>query len=139
MNRLAGMFLMSVALSASASSFNPAAELAKRTGLSVGEIETLVKDCDANQTSMNVCAWYDQVKAEHHLQMALKVKRAACPHCRDLSESSIADWQRQRDHICKETAQREWSNGSMEPAAESMCITADTKKKIEDISAKKCN
>jgi Lysozyme inhibitor LprI len=130
--------MAAASLSAYAVTFNPVQVLSQQSGLSPSDVTALIKDCSANQTSMNMCAWYDKIKVDHELSMILAKKRSACPHCIEYSKASIAKWQAQRDRVCKETAMKQWGDGSMEPAAESMCVTASTEQKIDSIRKSKC-
>lgn len=43
-------------------------EISARSGLPASEVNALLADCDSNQTSMNFCAWRDQIVAERELQ-----------------------------------------------------------------------
>lgn len=127
-----------MSLSACAAAFNPVATLSKQSGLSPNEVKALIKDCSANQTSMNMCAWYDKIKADHELHMLLVKKRSACPDSSRYSKATVAKWQAKRDRVCKDSAMKQWGGGSMEPAAESMCVTASTQEKIDNIRKSKC-
>jgi len=52
-------------------------------------------------------------------------------------EQKLAGWKVIRDRNCQESAKREWDGGSMQVAAQAMCITAETKRMIKKISMEK--
>lgn len=105
----------------------PADEIAARSGLPASQVQALLQDCDGNQTSMNVCAWRDQIVAERALQRAVDRHVGAHPDMKAAIESSIATWRKRRDASCDRSARKEWGEGSMLPAARAICATASTK------------
>lgn len=133
MKRLFGLALAVLATASAATDFNPAQALAQRTGIPATEIATVLKNCDANQTNMNLCAQFEQLKAEHALDVAAGQKQAACPHCKGASPQAMSAWRKQRDRACSDAAQKAWGNGSMRPAATAMCITAATQEKLKKL------
>ncbi|WP_242540457.1 lysozyme inhibitor LprI family protein [Trinickia mobilis] len=118
---------------------NPVDELAARSGLPASEVGALLSNCDADQTSMNFCAWRDQIVAEQELQRIVDQKSAASPDCGVTLKKKITAWKKNRDSSCKKSADREWHGGSMLPAAIAICATAETKRMTKAIRAKKCN
>ncbi|MBN3724275.1 lysozyme inhibitor LprI family protein [Burkholderia sp. Ac-20379] len=119
-----------LALCASTHAFaecSPADEIATRSGLPVSRIQAILQDCDANQTSMNFCAWRDQLVAERELQQAIDRHSDANPDRQRALESKMAKWKKARDASCDTSAREEWGSGSMRPAARATCATAATK------------
>jgi len=112
--------------------------LAQRSGLTPQEVVSLLASCDANPTSMRFCAWRDQLIAERRLQQLIDEKRTASPKCAAALAQKLAAWQKRRDQTCKQSAQRQWGNGSMLSAAEAMCQTDRTKQMTQSISANTC-
>ncbi|HLX02343.1 MAG TPA: lysozyme inhibitor LprI family protein [Trinickia sp.] len=117
---------------------NPVNELATRSGLPASEASALLSNCDADQTSMNFCAWRDQIVAEQELQRIVDQKSAASPACGIALEKKVVAWKKSRDISCKTSADQEWHGGSMLPAAIAICATAETKRMTKTIRAKKC-
>ncbi|HEX7683501.1 MAG TPA: lysozyme inhibitor LprI family protein [Trinickia sp.] len=134
--------LLLACLSASASASLHAqtltAELAERAGMRPSQVTALLATCDASQTSMKFCAWRDQLAAERTLQRAIDEKRAVAPQCAAALEQKVDAWRKRRDAICRESAESEWSNGSMLSAAIAMCATDRTKQMTRIISAQAC-
>jgi len=112
--------------------------LAQRSGLSPGEVVSLLASCDANPTSMKFCAWRDQLAAERTLQRLLDEKRTESPKCAAALEQKLTAWQKLRDKTCRESAAREWGDGSMLSAAVAMCETDRTKEMARSLSANSC-
>lgn len=50
----------------------PADEIAARSGLPASEVNALLAQCDSDQTSMNFCAWRDQLVAERELRQQVE-------------------------------------------------------------------
>jgi hypothetical protein len=57
-----------------AATVDPADVISRQSGLPVGEMRNMLKDCDANQMSLIFCAWRDRVVAEQRLQDAIDDK-----------------------------------------------------------------
>ncbi|WP_179403149.1 lysozyme inhibitor LprI family protein [Burkholderia guangdongensis] len=125
-------------LLASASAFagqTPAQEISARSGLPASEVDALLSDCDANQTSMNFCAWRDQLVAERELQQVVDRQSSEHPERKAALDAKMAKWRKARDASCQRAARKEWGNGSMRPAAQAVCATAATKKMTKRLSA----
>lgn len=112
--------------------------LAQRSGLTPPEVASLLSSCDANPTSMRFCAWRDQLIAERRLQQLIEEKRTASPKCAAALAQKLAAWQKRRDQTCKQSAIRQWGDGSMLSAAEAMCQTDRTKQMTQSLSANTC-
>lgn len=113
---------------------NPIVALSQRSGLPIKEITALLADCDANQTSMNFCAWRDQIMAEQELEHLIAQKSAGSDRCKLKIEHKINAWKKHRDSSCRRSAEKEWGSGSMLPTAIAICITAETKRMIKIIT-----
>ncbi|MXK59264.1 DUF1311 domain-containing protein [Burkholderia pseudomallei] len=126
-------------LLASASAFaeqTPADEISARSGLPASEVNALLADCDSNQTSMNFCAWRDQLVAERELQQVVDQQISEHPARKAALEAKVAKWKKARDASCEKSARKEWGDGSMRPAAQAICATAATKKMTKKLSRK---
>ncbi|KVT87052.1 hypothetical protein WK59_09445 [Burkholderia ubonensis] len=133
MTKLAFLLL----LLASATAFaerTPADEISARSGLPASEVSALLADCDSNQTSMNFCAWRDQIVAERELQQVVDQQVSEHPERKAALEAKIAKWKKARDASCEKSARKEWGEGSMRPAAQAICVTASTKKMTKRLS-----
>lgn len=113
----------------------PADEIAARSGLPASEVNALLADCDSNQTSMNFCAWRDQIVAERELQQVVEQQESDHPERKATLDARIAKWKKARDASCEKSARKEWDGGSMLPAARAICATAATKKMTKKLSA----
>ncbi|MBO7755566.1 lysozyme inhibitor LprI family protein [Burkholderia pseudomallei] len=125
-------------LLASANAFaeqTPADEISARSGLPASEVSALLADCDSNQTSMNFCAWRDQLVAERELQQVVDQQISEHPERKTALEAKVAKWKKARDASCEKSARKEWNDGSMRPAAQAICATASTKKMTKKLSA----
>ncbi|KVP94271.1 hypothetical protein WL02_05520 [Burkholderia ubonensis] len=125
-------------LLASATAFaeqTPADEISARSGLPASEVSALLADCDSNQTSMNFCAWRDQIVAERELQQVVDQQVSEHPERKAALEAKIAKWKKARDASCEKSARKEWGEGSMRPAAQAICVTASTKKMTKRLSS----
>ncbi|WP_322065871.1 lysozyme inhibitor LprI family protein [Burkholderia ubonensis] len=125
-------------LLASANAFaeqSPADEISARSGLPASEVSALLADCDSNQTSMNFCAWRDQIVAERELQQVVDQQVSQHPERKAALEAKVAKWKKARDASCEKSARKEWDDGSMRPAAQAICATASTKKMTRKLSA----
>jgi uncharacterized protein YecT (DUF1311 family) len=103
------------------------AELARQSGLPESELAELLKDCNANQMSMNFCARRDYVAAEMKLDRVVMDKINRQPECRQPLERKLANWRSSRDKGCERMAAKEYGNASMKPMAQAMCMEAETK------------
>ena len=113
----------------------PADEIAARSGLPASEVSALLSDCDSSQTSMNFCAWRDQIVAERELQQVVDKQIREHPERRAALEAKLAQWKKARDASCEKSARREWGYGSTRPAAQATCATAVTKTMTKKLSA----
>lgn len=104
------------------------AELARQTGLPESELAELLKDCEANQTSMTFCARRDQVAAEMKLDRVISDKIKQQPECRTAIEQRLTKWRSGRDKGCERSAANEYGKGSMKPMAQAMCLKAETER-----------
>jgi uncharacterized protein YecT (DUF1311 family) len=116
----------------------PVNEIANRSGLPASEVAAALSNCEANQTSMNLCAWRDQIVAEQKLEHAVDAIAGSSTTCRKTLERKIAAWKKRRDANCTRSASDEWGNGSMLPTAVSMCKTAETERMRKAIGSEKC-
>ncbi|KVN94447.1 lysozyme inhibitor LprI family protein [Burkholderia ubonensis] len=124
-------------LLASATAFaeqTPADEISARSGLPASEVSALLANCESNQTSMNFCAWRDQIVAERELQQVVDQQVSEHPERKAALEAKIAKWKKARDASCEKSARKEWGEGSMRPAAQAICVTASTKKMTKRLS-----
>jgi uncharacterized protein YecT (DUF1311 family) len=113
----------------------PADELSARSGLPASDVNALLANCDANQTSMNFCAWRDQIVAERELQQIVEQRERAHPERKAALDARIKKWKKARDASCEKSAERAWDGGSMRPTAQAICATAATKKMTKKLSA----
>jgi uncharacterized protein YecT (DUF1311 family) len=123
---------------ASASAFadqTPTDEISARSGLPASEVSALLADCDSNQTSINFCAWRDQIVAERELQKVVEQREREHPERTAALEAKIAKWKSARDASCEKSARREWDGGSMRPAAQAICSAAATRKMTKKLSS----
>jgi uncharacterized protein YecT (DUF1311 family) len=113
----------------------PTDEISARSGLPASEVDALLADCNSNQTSMNFCAWRDQLVAERELQRVVNQQIGKHPERKASLEATVAKGKRARDASCEKSAREEWGNGSMRPAAQAICATASTKQMTKKLSA----
>lgn len=130
--------LMLVSTSVLATATDSVHEIANRSGLPASEVAAALSNCDANQTSINLCAWRDQIVAEQKLEHAVDAIAGSSTTCRTTLERKISAWKKRRDASCTRSASEEWGNGSMLPAAVAMCKTAETERMREAIGSGKC-
>ncbi|MCW3671617.1 lysozyme inhibitor LprI family protein, partial [Burkholderia cenocepacia] len=88
------------------------------------------------QTSMNFCAWRDQIVAERELQQVVDKQVAEHPERKIGLEAKVAKWKKARDTSCEKSARKEWGDGSMRPAAQAICATAATKRMTKRLSVR---
>ncbi|CAG9255727.1 lysozyme inhibitor LprI family protein [Paraburkholderia caribensis] len=127
-----------VCTSLHAATVNPIDEIAGRSGLPASEVAALVANCDASQTSMNFCAWRDQVVAEQNLHLAVSRKEADSPACKARLEEQVSKWTSQRDSACKRQSEREWGKGSMRQTAQTICMSKETERLVGKVDAFHC-
>lgn len=124
-------FVLGLLVLAAAHAFagqTPADEISARSGLPASEVDALLADCNSNQTSMNFCAWRDQIVAERELQQIVEQQESEHPEHKAALDARIAKWKKARDASCEQSSHKEWGDGSMRPAAQAICATAATKK-----------
>lgn len=102
------------------------AELARQSGLPESHLAELLKDCDANQTSMNFCARRDYVVAEMKLDRAVADELRQHPRCREAVRKKLASWRKSRDEGCERMAAKEYGHASMRPMGLAMCLQVET-------------
>ncbi|MDN7428501.1 hypothetical protein CFB89_02195 [Burkholderia sp. AU16741] len=110
-------------------------EIAARSGLPASEVNALLRDCDSSQTSMNFCAWRDQIVAERELQRIVDKQVSEQPRRKAALDARMAKWKKARDTSCEKSARHAWGEGSMRPAAQAICATAATKEMAKRLSA----
>ncbi|NTZ08956.1 lysozyme inhibitor LprI family protein [Burkholderia metallica] len=110
-------------------------EIAVRSGLPASEVNALLSDCDSSQTSMNFCAWRDQLVAERELQRIVDKQVNEQPRRKAALDAQMAKWKKARDTSCEKSARNAWGDGSMRPAAQAICATAATKEMAKRLSA----
>ncbi|KKL37355.1 hypothetical protein WR30_04140 [Burkholderia contaminans FFH2055] len=113
----------------------PADEISARSGLPASEVTAMLNNCDSGQTSMNFCAWRDQIVAERELQHVVDKQIAEHPEHRAALEAKVAKWKSARDASCEKSSRNEWGEGSMRPAAQAICATAATKRMTKRLLA----
>ncbi|KVO17866.1 hypothetical protein WL51_13890 [Burkholderia ubonensis] len=133
MTKLAFLLLLLASATAFAEQ-TPADEISARSGLPASEVSALLADCESNQTSMNFCAWRDQIVAERELQQVVDRQVSEHPERKTALEAKIAKWKKARDASCERSARKEWGEGSMRAAAQAICATASTKKMTKRLS-----
>lgn len=100
----------------------------------------MLANCDANQTSLNFCAWRDRVVAEQTLQNAVDEKTAHSPSCKARLPKKIAAWKKHRDAACKKSAEAANGGGSIVPMEIAACQAAETNRMTKVIaSSHRCN
>ncbi|MFM0472301.1 lysozyme inhibitor LprI family protein [Paraburkholderia strydomiana] len=124
--------------SAFAHADDPADVISKQSGLPSSEVQGMLANCDANQTSMNFCAWRDRVVAEQRLQDAVAEKEKKFPGCKASLERKIAAWKKRRDASCKKSAEAENGGGSIVPMEIAACQAAETDRMTKVIRSRKC-
>ncbi|KVT77573.1 hypothetical protein WK56_00695 [Burkholderia ubonensis] len=134
MTKLAFLLLLLASATAFAEQTS-ADEISARSGLPASEVSALLADCDSNQTSMNFCAWRDQIVAERELQQVVDQQVSEHPERKAALEAKIAKWKKARDASCEKSARKEWGEGSMRAAARAICATASTKKMTKRLSS----
>ncbi|APR38896.1 lysozyme inhibitor LprI family protein [Paraburkholderia sp. SOS3] len=138
MKRLAFFLIGLVCTSLHAAATDPVDEIANRSGLPASEVSALIANCDASQTSMNFCAWRDQLVAEQNLHLVMADREAQSPTCKARLEKQISRWITQRDRACRSEAQQAWGTGSMRQAAQATCAAKQTETLIGKVKAFGC-
>jgi uncharacterized protein YecT (DUF1311 family) len=115
-------------------------ELAWRSGVREAELTSLLANCNADQRSLHLCAWRDQIAADRALGAVLADKAQRRPECRATIESKIADWTRLRDASCDRRTREKWGDGPIAPAARLRCIEEETVRMTTHLArARRCD
>lgn len=116
------------------------AALSNQSHVPEAELKTYLSDCDANQLSMNFCAYRDAVAANLTLKKAISKKKLQLPACKSNLDKEIARWEKTLNRDCQVSAKKQYGDGSLKNTVQSMCITADTVKMTKKINRmKNCN
>lgn len=113
-------------------------EISQRSGMPASDVNALLADCKASQTAINICAWRDQIEAERKLQRAVATKGTMNVGCPQPMDAHLSAWKTQRDQACARSAKKQYGGGSMQQAAQTMCVTAAIKQMTGRINAGKC-
>lgn len=130
------LWMLLVVSGAAVADQSPADEISARSGLPASEVTALLNNCDGSQTSMNFCAWRDQIVAERELQQVVDKQVAEHLERKIGLEAKVAKWKKARDTSCEKSARKEWGDGSMRPAAQAICATAATKRMTKRLSVR---
>lgn len=130
------LWMLLVVSGAAVADQSPADEISARSGLPASEVTALLNNCDGSQTSMNFCAWRDQIVAERELQQVVDKQVAEHPERKIGLEAKVVKWKKARDTSCEKSARKEWGDGSMRPAAQAICATAATKRMTKRLSVR---
>jgi uncharacterized protein YecT (DUF1311 family) len=114
-------------------------ELAQRSGMPPAQLEPLLANCDANQTSMYFCSWRDLIVADHELDAAREKRSAVSPACKKSVDRRLEEWPDNRDRQCKNAAAREYQGGSLEQTARLQCSISSTRDMTKKINAVHCS
>lgn len=112
-------------------------ELSERSAIPREEIVAVVQDCDANQMSMNFCAWRDQISAERELDRVVADKIARRPECRGALETYLATRRRDFASGCERSADAEYGEGSIKPMMRAMCMQAEIAETTKQVARMK--
>jgi uncharacterized protein YecT (DUF1311 family) len=119
---------------------DPADVISQQSGLPASEVQGMLANCDANQMSLNFCAWRDRVVAEQKLQDVVENKAAKSANCKARLEKKIVAWKKRRDASCKKSAEAENGGGSIVPMEIAACQAAETDRMTKVIaSIHRCN
>ncbi|MGF6570853.1 uncharacterized protein YecT (DUF1311 family) [Paraburkholderia sp. GAS333] len=126
--------------SAFAETIDPADVISRQSGLPASAVQGFLANCDANQTSLNFCAWRDRVVAEQKMQDAVDAREAKSPGCKAHLENKIAFWKKRRDANCKKSAKAKNGGGSIVPMVIAACQAAETDRMTKKIASNyRCN
>lgn len=113
-------------------------ELSARSNISEPELRQLLSDCSQNQMSMNICMFYEFVRADLNLKTVARERMTILsPSCAAAFARRQAKWESKRDHACNLSADREAKGGSMRPMAFSSCRAVATEartKRLERVA-----
>jgi len=132
------LMLALVCSSAFADASDPASIISTQSGLPASEVQGMLANCDATQTSMNFCAWRDRVVAEQKLEDAVAEKGRKSPGCKVGLQRKIAVWKKRRDTACRKSAEAENDGGSIVPMEIAACQAAETDRMTKAIRSAKC-
>lgn len=102
----------------------PAEKLAARSGLPLPDIKEFLANCDSDdQTQQGIyfCTWRDLIVAEHELQQTINQIINQHPDRKAALETHSAQWKKERDTKCRETAHNSFGGGSIESTAAVTC------------------
>lgn len=126
--------------SALASSVDPAQVISRQSGLPASEAQSMLAHCDANQLSLNFCAWRDLVVAEQKLQDAVDDRAAKDPDYKARIDNKFRAWKKRRDASCKKSAEAENGGGSIVPMEIAARQAAETDRMTKVLtSIHRCN
>jgi hypothetical protein len=74
--------------------------ISKASGLPLATIQRMLSDCDADQQSMNFCAWRDRVDAEDALSITTATWDKKSPACKSAVSEQVARWMHMRNRKC---------------------------------------
>ena len=114
------------------------AQLARDSSLPESKLRVLLAHCNANQQSLNICVWRDDIVAERAFRDAVASKAQELSACRADLEHRTAGWERRRDRSCARQAQKQYGEGSLRPTAQAVCLEEQTKRltaRIQSIHA----
>ncbi|WP_118179517.1 lysozyme inhibitor LprI family protein [Paraburkholderia phosphatilytica] len=132
------VFLSLTCFALNARAQSDADEISQQSGIPASEVGAMLTHCDANQMSINMCAWRDRIVAERKLQRAVATKGTMNAGCPQPMNARIDAWKQERDQTCARKAQKQYGGGTMQQSAQTMCETAATKRMTGRINAGKC-
>ncbi len=113
--------------------------LSARTHIPKAELQTSLSHCDADQQSMTICAYRDFEAADLKLKRLVAEKEVSLPACKGFIENKVMRWKKMRDQGCAKSAAKDYDQGSIQPMAQAICATVETKKMRRRINAiKQC-
>ena len=106
-------------------------ETARRSGLSVAEVQTAIKRCDESQFTLNLCANYEFIKSDVELNQEY-AKLSARKDGRNAEQLKSAQraWVRLRDLGCVYESS-DLEGGSLRPTVKLACMRRMTDERIE--------
>ncbi|MBK6981576.1 MAG: DUF1311 domain-containing protein [Betaproteobacteria bacterium] len=114
------------------------AELERRSGIPIAELQVILEDCHRTQMSANFCAFRDFIQADLRMRKAVEAKLASLPEsCRPPLARLQARWEKSRDARCNRHADDQAAGGSMRPMVFSDCRATQTKRRIRALDAMK--
>ena len=106
-------------------------ETARRSGLSVAEVQTAIKRCDESQLTLNLCANYEFIKSDVELNQEY-AKLIARKNERNVEQLRSAQrlWVQLRDLGCVYESS-DLEGGSLRPTVKLACMRRMTDERIE--------